>query len=374
MFRRFTLVLCTVLLGAGCDSESITSGEGVAYRSEGTDYPNTAVALLGGDIVVGALVNGTIAPADGTIGYPAVIRFGPDGFDAVAFDDERDFYGVDGVATLGNGLAVAIGTEAGVEVYRTDRWGRGRERIALIEDTQFLPEDALHSIPGGLVLAVYPTMADGTHLYGLSASGDVRWTYRLPEAQDVRSVSVTADGDLFVAGSGVRGAGTVVARLSPDGAERWRREVPDGTVIDLEVTPSGIALATVRYTEGAARVDVMLLDTDGSTEWTRTLTAENRGGEVQVAGVGDAVVVGFSVDDGLYETGNEARLVVLDADGEVRDTLPIGDGPEATTFIEGLLHLPDGRLGLITAVGPPRLGGYGGDDFDIVVTRLRLDD
>lgn len=368
---------CLVLAAAslsGCDSATRFDGTATTFRTEGTDDPNAAVALSGGQIVVGALVEGVIAPADGTIGYPAVIQFDEDGAEAAVYDNgDRSFFGVDGIAALGNGLAIAIGSQDGAEIYRTDRRGRSRERIARL-DARFFPDDALRAIPGGLVVAAFPAEADSPHLYGLSTSGAEQWTYRLPEAQDVRSVSVRPDGDLVVAGAGRRGGEALVARLSPDGEERWRVELAATSPTAISSTDE--ATVVVAEEQPGGPPVLVRLGANGETLWTRSLadpTAADPeaafGTRVLLLADGRSVV-GVQTRNRDFESGNAARLVTVGADGQVAYSVGIGEPGDASTFVQGLVALPDGRLGVVLAVGPKPFGGFGGDDFDIEVVRL----
>lgn len=395
MTPRIALALGAALLLAACDSTTRIDGADGVFRTEGTDYPSAAVALAGSEIVVGALVQGTVAPADGTVGYPAVVRFSNEDVEAAVYDDNgRDYAGVNGVAALNDGLALAIAENGEVAVYAADRTGRSRDLVLRLDRAASLPEDALVATPGGLVLAVHPRTADAPQLYGVSASGQLRWSYRIPGAQDVQAVSVAPDGDLYVAAVGFENAvgRTIIERLSPDGDVRWRVTRPSSSSnessypVDLAATGDGVALVFrevygPRFEAGSGSLaTVLCLDGGGGEVWSRTLRAAGTDTldsdllPTRLAVVsGGAVVVAATVGDGDIETGNAAVLVALNADGTERGRQTLGDPAESTIRVQGLLPLPGNRFGVVLAVGPARSGGYGGDDFDIEVVRLDLD-
>lgn len=392
-------VLASLLLGAlhlaACDTTTRIDGADGVFATEGTDYPTAAVALASHEIVVGALAEGVIAPTDGTIGYPAVVRFADDDVEAVVYDDgDLDYTGVHGIAPLGTGLAIATATDREVTLYATDRRGRSRDVLFRPEVEAGLPEDALVATPDGLVLAVYPSRHGDPHLYAVSASGQLRWTYRVPDAQDVRAVSVGPDGDLYVVAVGdpTLAGRPIIERLSPDGEARWRvtRESASSNgssyPMDLAATADGVVVvfrefSGPRFAEADGYfATVLRLDGAGEEVWARTVL--EGGQEAMASGLrpsrvavlpDGSVVVGASLDDGDFETGNEAVLVLLEPDGAERSRSLVGEGDGSTTQVQGLLSLPDGRLGVVLAVGPGRLGGYGGDNFDIEVMRVDPD-
>ena len=384
--RRLALLPALAFLLAACDSDGVVPG-GAVYRTDGTDYPNAVTRLAEGGLAVGVLTEGTIAPADGTIGFPGVVRFDAGGeleSAEVYRADERDFSGVEGVAPLGRGLAVAVVEDERAVVYETD--GRGRRRGVLFrtETAAYLPSNALVATPGGLVLRVSPRTVADPHLYALDADGDVRWTYRLSEASLLAVVPAGSGGDLFVVGYGAEG-GAVVARLSDTGAERWRRDVADAGTHVVAAVGEGLALAFDRIPtapEGdtpdddrVQEVRVARLDGEGRTVWARTVASASLadGGlrASALAGLADGGVALALVQGGGFEQGTWASVRLLAPDGGELRAVTVSDPDRASTFVTHLLAAP-GRLTAVSAVGPERLGGYGGDDFDVVVSRVAL--
>ena len=381
---RPALLSALILSLVACDTGTTVTG-GDVYRTEGTDYPGAAALLPDGSLVIGVLTEGTIAPADGTIGFPGIVRFGAEGGlegAEVYRADERDFSGVEGVAAFGEGLAVAVVEDDRAVVYETDRRGRRRGVLFRTESEVFLPYNALVSTPSGLILRVYPRSASEPSLYALDADGDVRWTYRLDGTSLATAVPAMSGGDLFVVGTGGEG-GVVVARLSETGTERWRRAVGDAGAHAVAAVGEGLALADDWIPpgqEGASddrlqEVRVVRLDGEGEVVWTRTVASAPlaRGGlrPSALAGLPGGGLALALVQGGGFDQGTRASVRVLDADGVERQAATIGDPDRASTFVTHLLASP-GRLTVVSAAGPERLGGYGGDDFDVVVSRLAL--
>jgi outer membrane protein assembly factor BamB len=298
------------------------------------------------------------------------------------------YAGVEGVAPRGDGLAVALADGDRAVVYRTDARGRGRRALFETDAVGWLPSDALVAVPGGFVLSVYRRGADDPHLYALDADGDVRWTYALPDAQDARVVGTAPDGDLFVVGVGAEG--TVAARLSPDGAERWRRTVTTSDLLfdAAAAVGDGLALALRQYVgevgdeQGADDRDVQVralrLDGAGDEVWTeRVAVVEVEDGGVRataLAGLPDGrVSIGLARGAQRLDGGTRTEVLVLNADGAAERSVVVGRPYETTTWVTHLLAPPDARLVVVAAVGPERLGGYGGDDFDVLVSSVGLD-
>lgn len=379
--RLASLTLAVLL--AACDSQG--SSGGTVYRTEGTDYATAATLLPDGALALGVLTEGVIAPADGTIGYPAVVRFDAEG-DLVGAEvyrtDERSYSGVEGVAALGNGLAVAVREGGRAAVYRTDAWGRGRRPLFETDRNAWLPSDALTGVAGGFVLRVAPSAASDPHLYAFDVEGDPWWTYRLPGAQDVQSVAVAPDGDLFVVGSQTY-TEAIVARLAPDGAERWRRVVGGADLRAAAGVGEGLVLAFRQYVgefgegpEDGRDVEVRLVRLDGTGEavWDRAVvTAPAAEGGVlttALAGLADGrIALGLTRGRtlGVGAGGARAAVYVLAAGGAEDQAVAVGP-PDRTTTVTHLLAAPDGRLTVVSSVGPAQLGEYGGDDLDIVVS------
>ena len=374
------LLPALVLLVAACDSGPVGEG-GAVYRTSGTDLPQSATLLPDGSLVVGVLTEGVLAPADGTVGYPGIVRFDANGgLDRVNVyrGSERTFVGVQGVAPLGGRLVVARPNGENASVFEVV--GDDLRLLFLTEEEAGLSQDALAPIPGGVVLSVFARSAQAPHLYALDRDGSLRWTYRLDGAQNARPAGTAPDGDLFVVGYGSEG-GAVVARLAPDGAERWRRALPDARL--AAAVGDGLALAFDRLVgevgDGSAdgrdvELRLVRLDGDGRTVATRTVASVpiGEGGLRPTAIVGlpgGAVAVATVQGGGFDGGGTTARVLVVGADGAERRSSVVGRPGERSTFVTHLLAAP-GRLVVVSAVGPARLGGYGGDDFDVAVSSL----
>ena len=366
---------------AACDAGPVGEG-GAVYRTDGTDYPESATLLPDGSLAVGVLTEGVIAPADGTIGYPGIVRFDADGgLDRVNVyrGGERTFVGVEGVAPLGDRLVAALLNGENASVF--EMVGDDLRLLFVTDEEAGLPPDALTAIPGGVVLSVYARSVAAPHLYAIDADGGLRWTYRLDGAQDARPAGTAPNGDLFVIGYGSEG-GAVVARIAPDGAERWRRALPDADARFAAAVGDGLALAFDRYVgafgsgptdERDVEVRLVRLDGTGQTVSTRTVaSAPAAGGGLRptaIAGLPGGAVALATVRGGGLDGGTTARVLVLDADGAERRSAVVGRPGERSTFVTHLLPA-GGRVTVVSAVGPERLGGYGGDDFDVAVSSL----
>ena len=144
-------------------------------------------------------------------------------------------------------------------------------------------------------------------------------------------------------------------------------------IAPVAVAATEAGLVVLGQGEGYVGVRAVRLGGDGAVVWGRTLSEERDAWPGDVVAFADGgTAVAFAHDDGDFETGNESRLVVLGADGAPVADVPVGIPYEETVHVRGLLALPDGRLGVVAAVGPRRLGGYGGDDFDIEVGRFEV--
>ncbi|MDX1532105.1 MAG: hypothetical protein R3362_11315, partial [Rhodothermales bacterium] len=179
------VVLSVLLLSGGlvaCDS----GGPGderlprtSTYATDGTDLAQATAALPDGGLVVGGIAEGRIAPTDGTIAYPLVLRFDEAGLVAGATvyrDGEPDFGGVAGVAPLDDGLAVLVRRDGALVLYRTDRDGRDR-RVLFRPPATFAPEGTLlRTHDGGLVFAVYPEVAEADAVFKVTEDGELAWS------------------------------------------------------------------------------------------------------------------------------------------------------------------------------------------------------
>lgn len=187
--------------------------------------------------------------------------------------------------------------------------------------------------------------------------GSARWAIRLggTKAESGRAVAVGPDGGLTVTGLfrdevdfggtkfTARGADGFLARLGPDGAIRWARQLgsPGDDIADaLAVDGKGNAIVAGSFSEdmnigdgalrssGADDMFVASFDPDGRRRWAKRMggVAVDGADDVAVSASGAVAVIGSYtgyVDLGggheLVGTGDtDILLVVLDADGVVR--------------------------------------------------------
>ena len=251
------LLLAAFLVLSACDSGAPLPADDrfprVTYQTDGTDRVIGATRLRSGDLAVYGLTEGRIAPNDGTNAYPLLLRLRPDGAIAskAVYRDEG-FGRVAGAVPLNDGLAVlsvtrgssSTGGPLSLTLYRTDRTGT-RTGILYQQMEASVPESPLLRTPdGGFLLITFPSSADADNIIKLGAGGSVQWTYRLPEAQDVRAADLAPNGDVLVLGVGAAprlpshasrppagnggAARTATAQRSPRSAGllRWTRVQP----------------------------------------------------------------------------------------------------------------------------------------------------
>ena len=381
--------LALPFLLAACDGGA-GGGTPFVYATEGTDVALDLAQDADGALVVVGSTEGVGRPADGTLALPTVLRFGLDGA-LLSAEVYRDvgFGDVTAVLPTDGGLVVTVASgpdEPGgsaVRVYRAD--GRGGRGAVLFgpEAAGFAPPRALLPAPdGGVYAAVYPRSAGAPALYRLAADGSVVWARGFDGTQDVRALAPAPDG-LYVLGPS-DGLNVVVARLGADGAERWRvvRSRTDGAGWDataLAATADGVALLESRsgfYAGSAVRV---VRVSAGGEVGAAVLVAEKAGadgpddeppsrvrGSALAALPDGGLAVGVAASGPSFDDPPEATVVTLDAGGAVRARRPFGVRGRWTA-LAALLPLADGRLAAAGAVGPARIGGYGGEDFDVRV-------
>lgn len=386
-------LLALLLLAAACDASgpeppSTVSFPEVLYRTSLTDRATGATVLDNGDLAVYGLTEGRLAPTDGTNAYPLLLRLHPNGIIADNAIYRDGGYGrVAGAAPLNDGIAVltitrdADDTGAGtpqLTLYRTDLSGT-RQEVLYAQSNASAPAHSLLRMPdGGLLMMMYPFEAGADHLFKLNGSGAAEWTYRMPEVQDIRAAALAPDGDLFVLGA-IDSYQFTVARLTPSGQERWRRSYGDETVVrqikGFTAVGNGTAVLTDHLDDGSTTLHLTRLSETGEVQWDRSYaTGSHSAGSADgtaLASLGDDELIFAWTEDLTPQQigGDRAEVVRVNAQGEVRSRHPFGPQQNATTSVSALLPYTDEHFVAAGSTGPERLGGYGGDDFDVLVKR-----
>lgn len=383
-----SLLISSLLFIGACDTAGpdlpTTQFPEVTYRTPLTDHAIGATVLNNGDLAVYGLTEGRIAPTDGTNAFPLVLRLRPDGSIAAKAVYRDIGYGeVAGAAPLDDGLAAlttirdagasGVGTPQLI-LYRTNRDG-ARKDVLYAQPEASSPPHALRRTPdGGLVLTLFPFEADAPNLIKLDATGAVAWTYRMPAAQDVRAVAIAPNGDLLVLGATDASAFTI-ARLTPDGAETWRRTYGDETAVrqlkGFTALDDGMAVLEDQIATGARTIHLTRLTEDGALEWTRSYASGRVRSTTLATLTGNDLAFAWTEDRTPDEIGGDrAEIVRLTPQGEVQSRHPFGPQDGATTYVSALLPYPDDTFIAAGSTGPERLGGFGGDDFDVLVERF----
>jgi hypothetical protein len=377
-----------LLFTSACDGTGPTSPPTsfpeVLYRTSGTDQAVGATRLANGHLAVYGLTEGRIAPADGTNAYPLVLRLQPDGSIPAATAYRDGGYGrVTGAVALGDGLAVLTMTRevdgAGrgapkLTLYRTDADG-GRTEVLYTRSNTSAPDHSLHRAPdGGLLLVTFPFDDAASDLVKIDGPGSMAWTYQMPGVQDVRAVEIAPDGDVFVLGA-VDAYRFAIARLTPAGNERWRRTYGDERVVrqlkGIATVNDGVAVLMDRLDNGSRTVHLTRFSATGDVQWDRSYATGTVHATALAALGDDKLAVAWTEDTTPANIGgHRARIVHLSRQGDVQSSYPFGPQEEATTTVSGLLPYMDGSFVAVGATGPERLGGFGGDDFDVLITRF----
>ncbi|GAB5534612.1 MAG: hypothetical protein Rubg2KO_08610 [Rubricoccaceae bacterium] len=378
------ILFCLLLLVAvaACDTTPLAGGDTpFVYATDGTDRAIDLVQAPSGDLIVVGSTEGKPRPADGTLALPSVLRFGLDGelLSAEVYRDV-DYGDVEAAAWGRDGLVLALSAGPDGEgdrtngVYRANE--RGQRKATLLGfDDGYLPRRALVASPGGQVTAAVYASSTDPQIYRLRSDGDVLWTARLGGSQDVRGLAEAPGGDVYVVGPGdATTEGWIVARLDgTTGAERWRHALQDG-VEAMAATPNGLALLTARYVDDEGReVRVVRLNALGGEESVQVVSAPQDGqrGAALTALSGGRLAVGLRTWNG-WDTPPEASVLVLANDGSEQSRERFGvEG--RWVELAAIELLADGRIAVAGAVGPERVSGYGGDDFDVWVSLYDLD-
>ena len=385
--RLLAVCLLSVTIAA-CDGSPLAGGDTpFVYATSGTDRPVDLVQTPSGDLVVVGSTEGAPRPADGTLALPTVLRFGLDGELASAEVYRTVGYGdVEAVAWSREGLVVSLSAgpdgegDRTVGVYRARENGERAEALLERRDG-FVPSGALVATPdGGVTAALAPGASAGDQVYRFGASGDVVWSVRVPGAQDVRQLAPAPGGDVYAAGPGPEG--WVIARLDGEtGAPRWRRVRPDVSVHGIAATPDGLATLESAWLDGRRQeVRVAAYRSGGTASGARVVAsagapgdaAATLHGEAIAALPGGGIALAIAEGSGDLETPPRVSVVVLAPDGQERVRARFGaEGRWASAA--RILPLADGRVAVAGSVGPERISGYGGDDFDIWLTLYDLD-
>lgn len=166
---------------AACDDGPvgpIVPVDEVLYATEGTDYVHNGAALPDGGFVVAGLTEGVIAPADGTNGYPLLLRVSPEG----RIEDTAVYRDIG----YGNALAaVPLEDELGVLVrhekeiaqshltlYRTRLNGARQEAVIRLPESPY-GHSLLRTRDGGFLVVLSRARAGGDDLVKLDKDNRV---------------------------------------------------------------------------------------------------------------------------------------------------------------------------------------------------------
>ena len=214
------------------------------------------------------------------------------------------------------------------------------------------------------MVSLSPATPDVPHLIGLDGEGRPVWTRRFSAGTHVQDVRAAPDGGVYIVGAGP--AGGLVIRLGADGAERWRHEMADSTPVGIDADASGAVVVALEYALERHRVVAVRLGGSEDVVWDRVVfEGRDTWSFPSVAVLEEGVAVGYAVGLGREAFGGSAaRVAFLHADGSPRRTAEVGPASGSTTYIADLVARPGGRLDVVLASGPERLGRYEGDDFD----------
>ena len=379
------LLVCFLSACGGTGPTSTTSFPAVTYQTSGADEATGVTALANGHLAVYGLAEGRIAPTDGTNAFPLVLRLRPGGPIATSTIYRDTGYGrVTGAAALSDGLAVLTVTRDGggssrgkprLTVYQANPNGE-RTRVLYTQSNASTPNHSLLRTPDdGLLLVTYSFDDAGSDLVKLEGPESVAWTYNMPSVQDVRAAAIAPNGDVLVLGV-VDSYQFTVARLTPSGEERWRRTYGDEGIVRqiAGVAPvgGGVAVLIHQLDEGERSVHLTRLNESGDVQWSRSYAT----GAVRATALDalddNSLAVAWSEDLSTDQIGGyRAEIVRVNRQGEIVSRYPFGPHEQASTRVTDILEVGDGAFVAVGATGPERLGGFGGDDFDVLVTRFR---
>lgn len=354
LLRLFGLLL--LMLGSGCEPETIYGVSVGGYQSDGVDRPTAALLNNAGDVVVGALVGGEDTPEGVFLGYPALFRFRQraDASDLEAHVhlwDGADSVGVIGILESDQGMVVARNASHGMDVTCGDVWDGEEELILRSGRPGFV-----FAVPGGLV-----TVSQGQTSSEVVVSQHPYWE---GHGCDVLVGSTGRFGDIGAlmladqSGSDVYVMGRVGQQLmlsrirSRDGWRRWSIPLDGYPSAAMDAQSDGVLVALSRNGDANPPV-VMFINDSGATQWSE-----------QIPAAGDATIgaitrlphgeIAISLVSEQKERGNRTRaeIVILGPIGGIRRRLPVQEPWSTRTHIHHLLVRPNGKLIAVLSVDP----------------------
>ena len=399
--RNIVFVFAAVALAGftACDIPGSTDDKNaeaiaeVQYRTPLADEANAATRAPDGTVVVTGLTDGRIGRGDWTNGFPLVLRVQPDGSvaDTTVYRNVR--YGSAlGAAPLNGRLSVLIEKQnydqTGVEpkaltLYRTNSDGTRRDTL-FRPDSTFAARDPLHrTTDGGVLLGLSRTDENDTDLIKLRDSGSVDWTFRMPDVQSISAVAEASNGDLFVSGR-PNGRQFDLARLGPEGAVRWRRTYgTDSTDAPFRRARSIATIGNKPVVLGTRKpadaddphtrsVTLTWFDSTGAFVKEKSYGTGSADASTLATLPGGRLALSYEKDYGAPGSLGETRafLLYLGPRGTVQQRWRVGPRT-GTTRVTSLVPLSGGRVAVVGSTGPEAIGGYGGDDFDVLVAIYR---
>lgn len=381
--HRYGLLLALAL--AACDGTDLEAGDAFLYATDGTDAATDVVQLSNGDLVVVGSSEGVPRPADGTLALPTVLRFDLEGgLQSAEVYRDLGFGSASGVTVLSSGLVVTVASGydspegSSLRVFRASDSGRRGDVVLDLEGGYSPPKSVLAMSDGGFVVAVSGANAADPQLYRFDASGARVWASRVEGASGLTAVSAGPAGSVYALGWGSEGG--VVARIGPSGDALWRVVgASRWNPTSVAQTPNGVAVLEGRnqFEEGSAVRVVRYAASDGAEIGAvEVAQAPGANGDDDASAVrvqpgpmaafpDGRVVVGWVEATGGFDTPPTARLAVVgDAVGTIYRFGQAGRWPS----LNALAVLEDGRVAAAGGIGPERISGYGGDNFDVLVS------
>ncbi|MYS92034.1 MULTISPECIES: serine/threonine-protein kinase [Streptomyces] len=235
--------------------------------------------------------------------------------------------------------------------------GQGRRVTMLdpgsgdVERRQELPAYGGLRAVGGMLLL---TAADGTVSGVESASGDVKWSHRIPGQDVPYFVSFPGDPLAYAASVSGDGSGTKVTAVAPGtGDVRWEARL-EGALQPLGVVDGAVVFVAVDAVRGDARA-VVRYDPESRTSVRVPLTVPLQ--QVEGSVHGDVVHL-MATGGALVAVDLEARKQRWSLEtGVVRGSTPVADDRYVyVTAPDGRLLAVDARRGKLVGQTSPRLG------------------
>lgn len=371
------VAILVALALAACDGTGLEAGDAFVYATDGTDWAVDVVQAPNGDLVVVGSSEGVPRPADGTLALPTVLRFGLDG-DLRSAEVYRDlgFGDVQGVGVVDDELIVAVAAgpddpgASSVTVFRAGPNGRRRDAFLRL-DAGYAPGQSVRVLEdGSAAVAVSPRTTASPQLYRLGRSGDATWAVRLG-VQGVQAVEPASGGDLYVLGYTAEGSS--ILRVEGATGTVTRRVVRPDSWQTVAIARDGEGVALLESAAGTA-IRVVRLDAQGAERSTTAVleAAPGRTARASALEVADGyfAVAWTEERPGAFGAPGDSYVAVVGPGGERRSRF--GERGRWSA-VSALLALEDGRLAAVGVTGPERIGGFGGDDFDVRVTLYDAD-